>query len=125
VDSQQPEALLYPEHDAQSLGKDYINHVFAMTREKLHDKSDIAIQLAWRDAELRRLHQSEREGWRYADELEQERKRLHEVNQELLEALKFVAEHNLSGADLSACGYMAHGFVHSCRTAIARAEGRA
>lgn len=28
-------------------------------------------------AELRRLHQSEREGWRHASELEQERKRLH------------------------------------------------
>ena len=27
-------------------------------------------------AELRRLHQSEREGWRHANELEQERKRL-------------------------------------------------
>lgn len=27
-------------------------------------------------AELRRLHQSEREGWRYADEVEQERKTL-------------------------------------------------
>lgn len=34
----------------------------------------------WPDAaaELRRLHRSEREGWRYADELEQERKRLHQ-----------------------------------------------
>ncbi len=30
-------------------------------------------------AELRRLHTSEREGWRYADELEQERKRLTKV----------------------------------------------
>ena len=39
-------------------------------------------------AELRRLHQSEREAWRYADELEQERKRLHEVNAELVDALK-------------------------------------
>ena len=39
-------------------------------------------------AELRRLYQSEREGWRYADELEQERKRLHEVNQVLVGALK-------------------------------------
>ena len=38
-------------------------------------------------AELRRLHKSEREGWRYADELEQERKRLHEVNAELVDAL--------------------------------------
>jgi hypothetical protein len=41
-------------------------------------------------AELRRLHQSEREGWRYADELEQERKRLNAVNAQLVEAL-----HNL------------------------------
>lgn len=38
-------------------------------------------------AELRRLHQTEREGWRYADELEKERKRLERVNQELMEAL--------------------------------------
>ncbi len=38
--------------------------------------------------ELRRLHQSEREGWRHADELEQERQRLKAVNTELLEALK-------------------------------------
>lgn len=37
--------------------------------------------------ELRRLHQSEREGWRYANELDQERKRLHELNAELVEAL--------------------------------------
>lgn len=40
--------------------------------------------------ELRRLHQSEREGWRYADEMEQARKRLHEVNIELVEALQVV-----------------------------------
>lgn len=39
-------------------------------------------------AELRRLHQSEQEGWRYASELEEERKRLHEANQAMLEALK-------------------------------------
>lgn len=52
-------ALHYPKHDAQALGQDYINHVMAMTREGLHSKSDIAIQLAWRDAELRRLHQQE------------------------------------------------------------------
>jgi len=41
-------------------------------------------------AELRRLYESEREGWRYADELEQDRKRLHEVNAELVEALSAV-----------------------------------
>ena len=37
-------------------------------------------------AVVRRLHTSEKEGWRYADELEQDRKRLHEVNVELLAA---------------------------------------
>jgi hypothetical protein len=54
------------------------------------------LETAWKDmegcaefaAELRRLHQSEREGWRYANELEQERKRLHSVNAQLLEALE-------------------------------------
>ena len=39
-------------------------------------------------AELRRLHQSEREGWRYADELERGRKRLESINAQLLEALE-------------------------------------
>ena len=42
-------------------------------------------------AELRRLDQSEREGWRYADELEQERKRLAALNAELVEALEKLA----------------------------------
>ena len=37
---------------------------------------------------LAQLRQSEKEGWRYADELEQERKRLHEVNQMLIEVLE-------------------------------------
>ncbi len=41
-------------------------------------------------AELRRLHQSEREAWRYSNELEQEHKRLHEVNAELVDALEYV-----------------------------------
>lgn len=40
--------------------------------EELHATKAQAIA-----AELRRLHQSEREGWRHANELEQERKRLH------------------------------------------------
>jgi hypothetical protein len=39
-------------------------------------------------AELRRLHQSEREGWRYADELEQDRKKLQAENEALRERLK-------------------------------------
>ena len=43
-------------------------------------------------AELRRLHQSEREGWRHADELEQERKRLHEENRSLSRCLFQIQE---------------------------------
>ena len=39
-------------------------------------------------AELRRLCTSETEGWRYANELEQERKRLSNLNKEILEVLK-------------------------------------
>jgi hypothetical protein len=39
-------------------------------------------------AELRRLHQSCREGWRHADELEQERKRLVAENEALRSSLK-------------------------------------
>jgi hypothetical protein len=39
----------------------------------------------------RQLQASEREGWRYADELEKERVRLNKVNNDLLEALKFCA----------------------------------
>jgi hypothetical protein len=50
--------IFYPEHSARQLGQFYVDHVMAMTREKLHEKSDIAIQLAWRDAELRRLREA-------------------------------------------------------------------
>ena len=44
-------------------------------------------------AEIRRLYQSEREAWRHADELEQERKRLHDANTELLEACKAFSDY--------------------------------
>jgi hypothetical protein len=39
-------------------------------------------------AELRRLHQSEREGWRYAKELEHERKELSALLRQALEAIE-------------------------------------
>ena len=51
----QTEAQHYPNHDAEALGQDYINHISAMTTEGLRAKSSIAIQLAWRDVEIRRL----------------------------------------------------------------------
>lgn len=48
----------YAERDIVALDKAegyYIRHVDAMTAEGLHAKSDIAAELAWRDAELDRL----------------------------------------------------------------------
>lgn len=73
-------------------------------------------------AELRRLHQSEHEGWRYADELEQERKRLHEVNQELLEALK-IAVGALERSDYIQMDGDSFDAVDVSRAAITKATG--
>lgn len=53
--TQHPE-VLYPDRDPEDFAEDYAKHLAAMTVEGLHDKADIAEQLAWRDAELRRLH---------------------------------------------------------------------
>lgn len=49
--------LTYPQQDAEELGEFYFRHLDAMTTERLHSKSDIAAQLAWRDRELERLRQ--------------------------------------------------------------------
>ena len=48
----------YARRDAMALDKEgsyYSRHVMAMTAEKLHAKSDIAAELAFRDAEIDRL----------------------------------------------------------------------
>ena len=55
-------AKLYAERDSKLLGEGYVKHVMAMTAEGLHAKSDIAAELAIRDA--------------YAEQLEAERDRL-------------------------------------------------
>ena len=41
----------------------YARHVFNMTSEKLHSKSDIAAELAWRDAQIARLKNTPPEGY--------------------------------------------------------------
>jgi len=43
------------DRDNAALGKFYTDHVSAMTREGLHAKSDIASELAVRDAEIAEL----------------------------------------------------------------------
>ena len=47
----------YADRDVIKLGKYYTRHVEAMTSEGLHEKSDIAAELAWRDLELERLRE--------------------------------------------------------------------
>jgi hypothetical protein len=52
------EVKRYADRDIMQLDRDgnhYCNHVLSMTREGLHDKSDIAAELAFRDAELERV----------------------------------------------------------------------
>ncbi len=46
---------LYEERDIIGQGHYYIQHVIHMTREGLHDKSDIAAELAHRDIQIDQL----------------------------------------------------------------------
>jgi hypothetical protein len=52
-----------------------------------------------------------------------ELRRLHDLNQKLLETLEWIAEHNLRRADLTVCGHVAHGLIGGDRAAIAKARG--
>ncbi len=45
----------YASRDIIGLKKHYTNHVMAMTAERLHEKSDIAAELAFRDAQIEEL----------------------------------------------------------------------
>lgn len=46
---------LYADRDTIGQGQAYVDHVLAMTRESLHNKSDIAAELAERDIEIAAL----------------------------------------------------------------------
>ena len=45
----------YAKRDTEALGEHYTRHVWAMTQEGLHDKADIAAELAHRDAVIANL----------------------------------------------------------------------
>ena len=48
--------LLYPKNlNPWDLEPEYHTHVAGMTEEELHAKADIAIQLAWRDRQIKDL----------------------------------------------------------------------
>ena len=97
--------------------------------KRIHDVAyEMRQQATEAAAAIRRLRQSEREGWRHADELDQERRRLYALNQELLEALKDT--HALLQATLliindAEARAIAKQQLDANRAAIARAEGRA
>jgi len=62
---------LYADRDVMELdrmGNFYCRHVSAMTREGLHDKSDIAAELAVRDAEISSLRAQVEELSKYPEE---------------------------------------------------------
>lgn len=46
---------MYADRDIENLEPYYTNHVSAMTGEKLHDKSAIAAELAYRDKVIETL----------------------------------------------------------------------
>jgi hypothetical protein len=46
---------MYPDIHPETIAADYTAHMHALTDESLYAKSDIAVQLAWRDVEIRRL----------------------------------------------------------------------
>lgn len=47
--------MLYPKVNPEDFADLYVKHVSAMTEENLTKKSDIAAQLAWRDARIEAL----------------------------------------------------------------------
>jgi len=49
---------LYADRDTNALEPHYYKHVNAMTTERLHAKSHIAAELAWRDKEIARLRKA-------------------------------------------------------------------
>ena len=51
-----------------------------------------------------------------------ELRRLHALNAELVEALKWIGDHDLKGCDLVVAGHMAHGFIGRARAALAKVE---
>jgi hypothetical protein len=52
---QMSEQIVYPRLNPSDLEPHYCRHISAMTSEGLHEKSDIAIQLAWRDKRIAEL----------------------------------------------------------------------
>ena len=49
---------LYADRNGRSLEPHLSRHMLAMTEEELHNKGDIAIELAWRDQQIQLLREA-------------------------------------------------------------------
>jgi hypothetical protein len=54
----------------------------------------------------------------FAADLERELNEAKAEVERLREALKWIAAHDLSGADLTVCGHIAHGFIGKARNTL-------
>jgi hypothetical protein len=133
----------YAERDIIGLdraGNYYCRHVHAMTAEALHDKSDIAAELAWRDQEIDRLREDEDESMHVIDRLSRllaeiavivngpepalTRWSYHDLP-EKVRALKRPAGHQFLGAGESDCPQeikAANGELHTLRCKVCGRE---
>lgn len=60
--------------------------------------------------------------WQDQEAAAAELRRLHALNAELVEALRWIGNHDLKGCDLVVAGHMAHGFIGRARAALAKVE---
>ncbi len=113
-----PESALYPKHHkAWDLEPHYSQHIGGMTEFELHDKSDIAEQLAWRDKRIADADAYERAMVRAlgAERLKVDlhERRLVELARVAHEAAAMLAETNHGG--------LTHARSESMRKALERA----
>lgn len=58
----------------------------------------------------------------YDSAIAAELRRLHALNAELVEALRWIGDYDLKGCDLVVAGHMAHGFIGRARAALAEPQ---
>ena len=119
--SAQPEALRLA--DALEISSNYgVRLQAAEELRRLHDH-EIAMQDWIEKTEW--VQQSQRPGELGMHRADVIRLRIEQANAQrnaLLETLRFIADHDLRGADLIACGHIAHALIGKARAAIKAAE---
>jgi len=107
----------YAERSPIELGEYYTTHIMAMTAEKLHDKSSIAAELAYRDKYIAELEEAIYEWREERDSVREEREQLKAENQRLRDACKQVEEWWLRD-EMNSSGYGAPACLFAVRQAL-------